>query len=58
MLWQQALQMNENETYVERQASDHHEAQRLEVGNQHGGVLNREMNRGHRRLQAQSAFAQ
>jgi hypothetical protein len=49
MLWQQALQMDQDEKYVERQASDHHVAQRLEVGNQHGGVLNRETNSGGRR---------
>ena len=39
MLWQQVLQMNENEKYVERLASDRHEEQRNEVGSQRGGAI-------------------
>ena len=38
LLWQQALQMSQNEMDVERLTSDRHEDQRLEVGSQRGGV--------------------
>ena len=37
LLWQQALQMSQNERNVERLTSDRHEDQRLEVGSQRGG---------------------
>jgi len=50
MLWQQALQMNENEKYVERLASDRHEEQRNEVGSQRGGALNGDTNSGGDRM--------
>jgi hypothetical protein len=50
MLWQQVLQMNENEKYVERLASDRHEEQRNEVGSQRGGALNGDTNSGGDRM--------
>jgi hypothetical protein len=39
LLWQQALQMSQNEMDVERQTSNRHEDQRIEVGSQQGGAL-------------------
>jgi hypothetical protein len=38
MLWQQDVQMDENEIYVESFASTRHEDQRIEIGSQRGGV--------------------
>ena len=38
MMWQQDVQMNENEIYVESFASNRHEDQRIEIGSQRGGV--------------------
>jgi succinyl-CoA synthetase beta subunit len=38
MMWQQDVQMNENEIYVESVASNRHEDQRIEIGSQRGGV--------------------
>jgi len=39
MMWQQDVQMNENEIYVESFASNRHEDQRIEIGSQRGGAL-------------------
>jgi hypothetical protein len=38
MLWQQDVQMNENEIYVESFASNRHEDRRIEIGSQRGGA--------------------
>ena len=45
LLWQQALQMSQNEMDVERQTSNRHEDQRIEVGSQQGGALQSAGNR-------------
>ena len=45
LLWQQALQMSQNERDVERLTSDRHEDQRIEVGSQRGGALHSAGNR-------------
>ena len=39
MMWQQDVQMNENEIYVESFASNRHEDQRIEIGSQRGGAI-------------------
>ena len=45
LLWQQALQMSQNERNVERLTSDRHEDQRIEEGSQRGGALHSAGNR-------------
>ena len=53
LLCQQALQMSQNEMDVERQTSNRHEDQRIEVGSQQGGALQS----GGRRRPKACAFA-